>query len=1179
MSTENSTNEDLHDRLLDGALREVVGQETPPDLSEKILLAASGEQTREQTTLAKAKPDPLARRDPHATRRALWTVLTIAGSVLIGGALIFPVVPAARERARAVPSDGLAKPPAADAVEKANVVRAREQSAPVSTDAADFDSLVDAIKSTVESEAWQDDRAADDQIEPFSENLDIVVSQSQSVEDQEGADASAMDFIPGSFKPRNSQREWSSISGQKKLKDTANESKGNAELRMTVTPRIIVQEEEEFELGITMAKPIDPRGKRPILSKEVSPSSSPQPATIGLQGTINDAYAKVPEQKALASAGQTLPSPYYLTDDVQYYAPGPEFKLGKEAAELAAKQSAGQGQAGKQLAGEPLPDYSVDLGVPFRDNSFGTSTPQSGNENNQASAEQPETFQFSMGFGRDGQTPVAPKTVDPLKRERWGMYQPPMAETPKSASEELAVKVQPVADLVLPIELKDELAAAKVSDRFAVPKQRVPAAATSASQREVSRLLHEKMNEYHTLNTEIGGASSPIPTPELNQAITEARQIQAEIIKNKEELVNQTVELELVRKQTSSPAALEQAVAAELDQDPKLANYKAEEAAVAQQIRALKANARNGTASQIKRLSETQAALQQEAHKYRLQTEQEIRNEFKRAPNEMLDLARTEHVARRRYLEANISKLKKQYDTKVAAMQQLGEVDGRIALLEAEIEQLQDLEQRLHHGRGPGKSGDKYARIHENPFVKAIGEKAVSTFSIDVDTASYANVRQFLTQSGQLPQPDAVRIEELVNYFDYDYTPPTDDTPFAAHVEVAGCPWKAGHRLVRVGIKGREIATDHRPQSNLVFLVDVSGSMNEPAKLPLLVEGMKMLTRELGENDRIAIVVYASSEGLALPSTRGDQQDKILSALNNLRAGGSTAGGAGIQLAYEIAEKNFIQGGVNRVILATDGDFNVGITDDSGLTDLAEEKAKETGVFLTALGFGRGNLNDSMMESISNAGNGNYHYVDNTTEARKVLVAEMAGTLVTIAKDVKIQVEFNPAQVTAYRLIGYENRMLKTEDFNNDQKDAGEIGAGHTVTAIYEVVPAGQTIDTPAVDPLKYQQSAKPASDGEASDELLTLKLRYKQPDEEVSTKLEFPITDEGQSFAKASDDFKFASAVASFGMLLRHSQHQGITSYNAVEEIAQDGTGRDKHGYRAEFLQLVRQAKQLAGE
>ena len=497
-------------------------------------------------------------------------------------------------------------------------------------------------------------------------------------------------------------------------------------------------------------------------------------------------------------------------------------------------------------------------------------------------------------------------------------------------------------------------------------------------------------------------------------------------------------------------------------------------------------------------------------------------------------------------------------------------------------------QKKFDRGQGPAASGNRYTRIYENPFLAAEGEQAVSTFSIDVDTASYANVRQFLMQSGQLPPPDAVRIEELINYFSYDYTPPTDDTPFAAHVEVAGCPWHSEHRLVRVGIKGHEIANEKRPQSNLVFLIDVSGSMNQPNKLPLLVEGLKMLTRELGEDDRVAIIVYASSEGLALPSTRGDQQDTILAALEKLRAGGSTAGGAGIQLAYKIASENFIEGGVNRVILATDGDFNVGTTSTAELERLAESNAQETGVFLTVLGFGRGNLNDAMMEAISGKGNGNYHYVDNRAEARKVLVEEIAGTLVTIAKDVKIQIEFNPAQVAAYRLIGYENRMLETQDFNDDKKDAGEIGAGHTVTAIYEVVPAGVKKETPKVDPLKYQLRAEVAApseaaprlrDGATSDELLTLKIRYKQPDGDKSTKLEFPITDNGQPFAEATDDFKFASAVASFGMLLRHSEHSGNASYGAVSEIAEESLGKDLHGYRAEFLQLVRQAKVLAGE
>lgn len=485
-------------------------------------------------------------------------------------------------------------------------------------------------------------------------------------------------------------------------------------------------------------------------------------------------------------------------------------------------------------------------------------------------------------------------------------------------------------------------------------------------------------------------------------------------------------------------------------------------------------------------------------------------------------------------------------------------------------------------GTGPGTSGDQYTRIYENPFIVVQGENAVSTFSIDVDTASYANVRQFLEQMHQLPPPDAVRIEELVNYFDYDYAGPTDDRPFAAHLEVAGCPWNAEHRLVRIALKGREIDRKARPQSNLVFLIDVSGSMDEPNKLPLLIEGMKLLTRELGENDKVAIVVYASSEGLALASTRGDQQQTILGALDQLRAGGSTAGGAGIQLAYQTAVENFIQGGVNRVILCTDGDFNVGVTSPGELERIAAEKAKDTGVFLTVLGFGRGNLNDAMMEAISGKGNGNHHYVDSLTEARKVLVEEMTGTLITIAKDVKIQVEFNPAKVAGYRLLGYENRMLRTEDFNDDKKDAGEIGAGHTVTAMYEVVPAGEEVASAATDPLKYQETAKLQAAGEqaaGSGEMLTLKLRYKLPEGDTSTKIEFPLTDDGKPFVDASEDFQFASAVASFGMLLRNSEHKGNSSFDNVLEIAQGASHRDPHGHRAEFLELTRLAKQLAGE
>jgi Ca-activated chloride channel family protein len=506
--------------------------------------------------------------------------------------------------------------------------------------------------------------------------------------------------------------------------------------------------------------------------------------------------------------------------------------------------------------------------------------------------------------------------------------------------------------------------------------------------------------------------------------------------------------------------------------------------------------------------------------------------------------------------------------------------------LERRLDKSVDLSAQTE-GIGPDASGDRYTQIVENPFIKAEGGAAVSTFSIDVDTASYSNVRQFLLDMHQLPPPDAVRIEELINYFHYDYEGPkqSDEAPFAAHVEVTACPWAPEHRLARIGIKGREMDRNKRPQSNLVFLVDVSGSMNEPAKLPLVVYGLEQLTRELGENDHIAIVVYAGTEGLVLPSTSGSKQDTILAALAKLQAGGSTAGGAGIQLAYQIAEDNFIKGGTNRVILCTDGDFNVGVTNTADLQRLVEQKAKDTGVFISTLGFGRGNLNDAMMVAISDHGNGNYHYIDNRTEARRVLVEEMTGTLVTIAKDVKIQVEFNPNQVAGYRLIGYEKRMLRTEDFNDDKKDAGEIGAGHTVTALYEVVPANKNVDVNSIDPLKYQQPATEVAGSNVrpspntSKELLTLKMRYKAPDGDTSKKLEWPITDDGKSFAAASPDTKFAASVAAFGLLLRDSQYKGNLTYAAVQELAQGGIGDDPHGYRKEFVAMVSKAKELRHE
>ncbi|NQU20313.1 MAG: VWA domain-containing protein [Candidatus Nealsonbacteria bacterium] len=483
-------------------------------------------------------------------------------------------------------------------------------------------------------------------------------------------------------------------------------------------------------------------------------------------------------------------------------------------------------------------------------------------------------------------------------------------------------------------------------------------------------------------------------------------------------------------------------------------------------------------------------------------------------------------------------------------------------------------------GQGPGQAGDRYGHLIENPFC-AVKDHPLSTFSIDVDTASYANVRRFLLQEDMLPPPDAIRIEELINYFDYDYAGPEDNgpedaVPVAAHIEVAACPWKAGHRLVRVALKGKEIPAEQRPPSNLVFLLDVSGSMDQPDKLPLLKRGMKLLAEQLRENDRVAIVVYADGEGLVLPSTPGAQRAKIIDALDRLEAGGSTNGGAGIELAYRIARENFIRGGVNRVLLCTDGDFNVGTTDTGALQRMVEKKAR-SGVFLSVLGFGRGNLNDAMMETISNKGNGNYAYIDGIAEARKVLVEQIGGTLVMIAKDVKIQIEFNPALAVAYRLIGYENRILAAEDFNDDRKDAGEIGAGHTVTALYEVVPPGVEIDLPTVDPLKYQAPARLSESPPAANELLTLKLRYKKPDADESKLLRFAVTDADASFGQAGGELQFATAVASFGMLLRNSQHRGTATYDAVLEIATASKGPDEHGYRSEFLKMVRRAKALA--
>jgi Ca-activated chloride channel family protein len=487
----------------------------------------------------------------------------------------------------------------------------------------------------------------------------------------------------------------------------------------------------------------------------------------------------------------------------------------------------------------------------------------------------------------------------------------------------------------------------------------------------------------------------------------------------------------------------------------------------------------------------------------------------------------------------------------------------------------------------PEFNTESYGHRKDNDYQR-VADQPLSTFSIDVDTAAYANVRRFLAE-GRRPPVDAVRIEELVNYFPYHYAAPTGNVPFAASLEVASAPWRPEHRLVRIGLKGREVSEAARPPSNLVFLVDVSGSMHSARKLPLVKQSLRLLVDRLRPDDRVAIAVYAGSSGLALPSTPASRKDEIVAAIDRLEAGGSTNGAMGIHLAYDIAKANFIPGGANRVILATDGDFNVGTTSEGELVRLIGEKARD-GVFLTVLGFGTGNLKDSMLEQIADQGNGHYAYIDSAAEGRKVLVEQAGGTLLTIAKDVKIQVEFNPALVAGYRLIGYENRLLAKEDFNNDQVDAGEIGAGHTVTALYEVVPVGAAWpgEAPAVDGLKYQavsnqRSAVSSSEAESrklradgSAELLTVKIRYKEPAGETSSRLEFPLRDTGARFEDASQDFKFAAAVAAFGMALRDSPHKGSLTLADVSRWARAGVASDAGGYRSEFLNLIEQARPL---
>lgn len=468
-----------------------------------------------------------------------------------------------------------------------------------------------------------------------------------------------------------------------------------------------------------------------------------------------------------------------------------------------------------------------------------------------------------------------------------------------------------------------------------------------------------------------------------------------------------------------------------------------------------------------------------------------------------------------------------------------------------------------------------YEPIVENRFMP-VTDNPLSTFSIDVDAAAYSNVRSMLNM-GHLPPAGAVRIEEMINYFHYEYPQPDGDKPFSINTEIASCPWNEQHKLVLIGLQGKKIPVENLPPSNLVFLIDVSGSMMEPNKLPLVKQSMKILTDQLRPQDKVAIVVYAGAAGVVLPATDGEHKDRIKDAIEQLQAGGSTAGGAGIQLAYKIAQENFVKNGNNRVLLCTDGDFNVGVSSDASLETLIEEKRK-TGVFLTVLGYGSDNYRDGKMQKLADKGNGNHAYIDNFSEARKVLVNEFGGTLFTIAKDVKLQVEFNPAKVQSYRLIGYENRMLNKEDFNDDSKDAGELGSGHTVTALYEVVPVGVKDEfAKPVDKLKYQQQPATVTSTSSSNEILTVKFRYKQPDGDKSRLLEHPVIDQATVLYKTSENFRFAAAVAEFGMLLRNSAYKQSASFINVLSLAQNATGKDEEGYRSEFVKLVKNAEVLA--
>ncbi len=471
----------------------------------------------------------------------------------------------------------------------------------------------------------------------------------------------------------------------------------------------------------------------------------------------------------------------------------------------------------------------------------------------------------------------------------------------------------------------------------------------------------------------------------------------------------------------------------------------------------------------------------------------------------------------------------------------------------------------------PVVSTESYSAINENIF-HGVKDQPLSTFSADVDRASYSNVRRYINQ-GDLPPADAVRVEEMINYFDYHYPQPKGKDPVAIITDMSVCPWNTKHQLVRIGIQGKTVEAKNLPPSNLVFLIDVSGSMDEYNKLPLVKKAFSALVEQLRPQDKVSIVVYAGAAGVVLPSTSGDKKGKIKEALENLSAGGSTAGGEGIQLAYKIAQQNFQPKGNNRVILATDGDFNVGVSNAGELERLIE-KEKKSGIFLSVLGFGMGNLKDDNLEILADKGNGNYAYIDNFEEARRIFVTEFGGTLFTIAKDVKLQVEFNPNFVQSYRLVGYENRILQAEDFNNDQKDAGDMGAGHTVTALYEIIPTGQGAGSTVnwVDPLKYQQNQVLGN----RSEVLTVKMRYKQPDSNTSSLVQEVLTYQPRGFEQMSADFRLAASVAAFGQIMRESAFQGDATYDKVLKWAANTRGEDPEGYRSEYLQLVKKAMLL---